>query len=83
VRLASVGLVALVSAAGCSFDLAAVRADLSPRASTDLSCEASKLSFQEVKVPLSASNVRVSGCGRTGEYVLEEGRWRPARRAGR
>ncbi|MDX2013510.1 MAG: hypothetical protein SFW67_25180 [Myxococcaceae bacterium] len=75
-----------VGAAGlgaCAFDLARVRADLSPRASQEFSCPADKLTFQEVKVPLAASNVLVSGCGKSEEFTLEEGRWRPARRVSR
>jgi hypothetical protein len=69
--------------AGCSFDLPRVRAELSPRASKELSCPDAKLTFKEVKVPLSASNVLVTGCGQSGEYVMEEGRWRPVRRGSR
>jgi hypothetical protein len=78
------GFVLFACAMGaCSFDLPRVRADLSPRAAKELSCPAEKLTFKEVKVPLSASNVMVTGCGRSDEYVMEDGRWRPVRRGSR
>lgn len=75
--------VATLGLFGCAFDLARVRADLSPRASQELSCPAAQLTFKEVKVPLAASNVLVTGCGKSDEFTLEEGRWRPVRRVSR
>ncbi|MBE2254385.1 MAG: hypothetical protein IAE78_32960 [Myxococcus sp.] len=74
-----VGLVGLLGA--CSFDLAAVRAELTPRAANDLGCKANKLDFEEIKAPLAPSNVRVTGCGKKNEYSLVEGRWTPVRRS--
>ncbi|MCA2980883.1 MAG: hypothetical protein INH41_14080 [Myxococcaceae bacterium] len=75
VLAAAVGL----AVGGCALDLERVRVELTPRAVTDLSCEASKLSFERVEVLLSAPNVLVSGCGQSREYRLEEGKWHLAR----
>jgi hypothetical protein len=72
------GVVAL-ALSGCFFDMAAVRAELGPRAVSDLGCKT--LEFEEVQVPLSPSNVRVKGCGKKDEYTLVQGRWTPVRRA--
>lgn len=67
-------LLALLS--GCSFNLAQVRDELTPRATSDLSCKGSQLEFEEVKQTLAASNVKVSGCGRSVEYVMVQSQWR-------
>lgn len=61
---------------GCSLNLAQVRDQLTPRAKADLECKASQLEFEEVKQPLAASNVKVSGCGRSVEYFLAQSQWR-------
>ncbi|MBL8936933.1 MAG: hypothetical protein JNM69_20400 [Archangium sp.] len=66
----------LLLLAGCSLNLAQVRDQLTPRATSDLSCKASQLEFEEVKQPLAASNVKVSGCGRSVEYFLVQSQWR-------
>lgn len=61
---------------GCSFNLAQLRDELTPRATADLSCKGSQLEFEEVKQTLAASNVKVSGCGRSVEYVMVQSQWR-------
>jgi hypothetical protein len=73
-------VVVALALSGCAFDMAAVRAELGPRAVSDLGCKASALEFEEVQVPLSPSNVRVTGCGKKTEYTLVQGRWTPVRR---
>ncbi|MBM4778870.1 MAG: hypothetical protein GQE15_14290 [Archangiaceae bacterium] len=67
---------ALLLFAGCSLNLAQVREELTPRAKADLECKGSQLEFEEVKQPLAASNVKVSGCGRSAEYFLAQSQWR-------
>lgn len=62
--------------AGCSLNLAQVRDQLTPRAKADLECKGSQLEFEEVKQTLAASNVKVTGCGRTVEYVMVQSQWR-------
>lgn len=79
-RRARVVLV-FVALAGCSYDMAVIRTELGPRAVSDLGCKASALEFEEIKLPLAPSNVRVTGCGKKNEYTLVEGRWTPVRRA--
>lgn len=69
-------IVLLAALSGCSFNLAQVRDDLTPRAKADLSCKGSQLEFEEVKQTLAASNVKVTGCGRTVEYMLVQSQWR-------
>ena len=61
---------------GCSFNLAQVRDELTPRAKSDLSCKGSQLEFEELKQTLATSNVKVTGCGRTVEYVMVQSQWR-------
>ena len=78
-RLAVVVVVFALS--GCSFDMAAVRTELGPRAVSDLGCKASAIEFEELKQMLAPSNVRVTGCGKKNEYTLVQGRWTPVRRA--
>ncbi|MDP3499587.1 MAG: hypothetical protein Q8S33_04620 [Myxococcales bacterium] len=73
--------VVVLALSGCSFDMAAVRTELGPRAANDLGCKPSAIEFEEVKQPLSPSNVRVAGCGKKNEYTLVQGRWTPVRRA--
>lgn len=82
VRALVVAAVSVVTP-GCAFDLAQAKVQLTPRAVTELSCKASSLEFEEVQRPLAPSNVKVTGCGRTAEYTLEESVWRPVRKAPR
>ncbi len=76
-RLAVVAVVLALS--GCSFDMAAVRTELGPRAVSDLGCKT--VEYEELKQMLAPSNVRVTGCGKKTEYTLVQGRWTPVRRA--
>ncbi|MBL8921683.1 MAG: hypothetical protein JNJ54_22680 [Myxococcaceae bacterium] len=71
-----------VSAASCALNLEQVRTELTPRAVSDLSCKASKLEFTEVQQLLAPSRVKVTGCGRFAEYMLEQSRWRPVKSSG-
>lgn len=75
-------LLVLCSTASCALNLEQVRAELTPRAVTDLSCKASKLEFAEVQQLLAPSRVKVTGCGRFAEYMLEQSRWRPVKSSG-
>lgn len=75
-------LLVLLSTASCALNLEQVRAELTPRAVTDLSCKASKLEFAEVQQLLAPSRVKVTGCGRFAEYMLEQSRWRPVKSSG-
>lgn len=72
-------VVVVLALSGCSFDMAAVRTELGPRAVSDLGCKA--VEFEELKQMLAPSNVRVTGCGKKTEYTLVQGRWTPVRRA--
>lgn len=74
----------LLTASSCSLNLAQIRDDMSRRARSDLSCQKSELDFEELKQTLGAPNLKVSGCGRSVEYVMVESQWRlvqPLRKA--
>lgn len=68
-----------VLATSCAINMDNVRKALSPRASSDLSCKASSLDFEEVKQTLSAPRVLVKGCGKSQEYELVQSQWKPAK----
>lgn len=68
-------LVLCSSLLGCTLDLARIREEMTPRARSDLSCKGS-LEFEELKQTLAASNLKVTGCGKTAEYVLVQSQWR-------
>ena len=72
-------VVVVLALSGCTFDMAAVRTELGPRAVSDLGCKT--VEYEELKQMLAPSNVRVTGCGKKAEYTLVQGRWTPVRRA--
>jgi hypothetical protein len=65
-------------AAGCALNMDNVKAALSSRASSDLSCKPASVEFEEIKQTLSAPRVRAKGCGKSQEYELVQSQWKPA-----
>lgn len=72
----------VIPLSGCALNMVQVREELTPRAVIDLSCKGSKLEFAEVQQLLAPSTVKVTGCGRSAEYALEQSKWRPVKSSG-
>lgn len=81
-RAIFIASIVAVTGSACALNMEQVRAELTPRAVTDLSCKAGKLEFTEVQQILAPSRVKVTGCGRAAEYALEQSRWRPVKSSG-
>jgi hypothetical protein len=67
------GLLALT---GCSTTMAQLRQDVAPSASKYLECPEDKLTIEELQRLVMTTRVKVTGCGRSEVYVLEESKWK-------
>lgn len=68
-------LASLVVSSGCSTPLAQLRKDVGPPAARYLECPEEKLTIEELQRLFMTTRVKITGCGRSEVYVLEESRW--------
>jgi hypothetical protein len=62
--------------AGCSTAMAQLRKDVGPAASRYLECPEDQLTIEELQRLMMTTRVKVTGCGRSEVYVLEESKWK-------
>ncbi|MFO0597658.1 MAG: hypothetical protein U0228_20295 [Myxococcaceae bacterium] len=72
-------LAPLLLLSACASQLPQIKKDVGPLAAEAMECPEAQLSFEEMQKVLYTSRVKVKGCGKETQWVLEESRWKKDR----